>query len=171
MFWRITDTVRLARPIACGSLSRLSPISAMSAVSTATAEPAAPMATPMLAVASAGASFTPSPTIATTWPSRCSFATASSLSSGSSEAWTSSMPTVLATDSATRRVSPVSITTFLTPAACRRATISAASSRSWSATAITPITCWSTATIIGVLPAAASSCATPLAPTLSLTPY
>ncbi len=65
MFCRMLFTVRLARAIASGSLSRLSPMRAMSAVSTATAEPAAPIATPMAAVARAGASLTPSPTIAT----------------------------------------------------------------------------------------------------------
>lgn len=56
MFWRMLATVRLAREMASGSLSRLSPIRAMSAVSTATADPAAPIATPMLAAAWAGPS-------------------------------------------------------------------------------------------------------------------
>ena len=68
MFCRITRTVRRARSSACGSRSSRSPIRAMSAVSMATPEPAAPMATPMSAVARAGASLTPSPTIATTRP-------------------------------------------------------------------------------------------------------
>src|SRR5699024_6522428 len=65
MFCRITETVLRARPMACGSFSRSSFIRAMSALSMATPVPAAPIATPMSAVASAGASLTPSPTIAT----------------------------------------------------------------------------------------------------------
>ncbi len=69
MFWRMTLTVRFARPMACGIRSSRLVISAMSAVSTATAEPAAPIAIPTSARASAGASLTPSPTIATTRPS------------------------------------------------------------------------------------------------------
>ena len=44
MFWRMLATVRLAREMASGNLSRLSPIRAMSEVSTATADPAAPIA-------------------------------------------------------------------------------------------------------------------------------
>ena len=48
-----------------GDLARSSPISATSAVSSAASLPAAPMAMPTSAAASAGASFTPSPTMAT----------------------------------------------------------------------------------------------------------
>jgi hypothetical protein len=50
--------------------SHHSPASTMSAAPFATAVPE-PMATPMSARASAGASFTPSPVIATTWPCVC----------------------------------------------------------------------------------------------------
>src|SRR5699024_9557202 len=64
MFCRITEIVLRARPMACGSFSRSSFIKAISAVSMATPVPAAPIATPISAVASAGASLTPSPTIA-----------------------------------------------------------------------------------------------------------
>gem|GEM_PF-4019477 len=157
MFWRITRTVRRAAPIAWGRRSRLSPISATSAVSTATAEPAAPMATPMSAAARAGASFTPSPTIATVCPPRCSSRTISSLSSGSSDALTSVMPVRAAIACATGALSPVSMTMRLTPTARSSRTICAASARTVSATATTPSTCPSSATSIGVLPAAASS--------------
>ncbi len=48
-------------------LAKLSSVSTMSAVCLATSVPVMPMATPMLARLSAGASFTPSPVIATTW--------------------------------------------------------------------------------------------------------
>ena len=56
-----------------------------------------PMAMPRSACASAAASFTPSPTMATTWPSACSVRTASTLSAGSTSAITVSMPTWAAT--------------------------------------------------------------------------
>ena len=52
-----------------------------------------PIASPRSACASAGASLTPSPTIATTRPSACSSRTTSALSAGSTSAITSSMPT------------------------------------------------------------------------------
>ena len=52
-----------------------------------------PIARPRSACASAGASLTPSPTIATTRPSACSRRTTSALSAGSTSAITSSMPT------------------------------------------------------------------------------
>ena len=50
------------------------------------------MAMPTSALASAGASLMPSPAMATTRPSRCSFATSASLSAGLTSPWTSSMP-------------------------------------------------------------------------------
>ncbi len=57
--------VRRPRRSRYGSFSRSSDISATSAVSSAASDPAAPIAMPTSAAASAGASFTPSPTIAT----------------------------------------------------------------------------------------------------------
>ena len=66
---------------------------------------------PMSACASAGASFKPSPTIATRRPLRCSDLIASTLPSGSTSAMTSSMPTCFAIASAVARRSPLSITT------------------------------------------------------------
>ena len=60
--------------------------------------------------ASAGASLTPSPTIATRRPWAWSWATRSAFSPGSTSASTSSMPTSAATRSAVARLSPVSIT-------------------------------------------------------------
>ena len=74
---------------------RLSLISTMSAVSMATSVPAAPMAMPTVAVASAGASFTPSPTMAT-GPMAFSSLITRTLSSGSRSAWNSSTPACFA---------------------------------------------------------------------------
>ena len=54
----------------------------MSAASFDTSVPVMPIAMPMSAVFSAGASFTPSPVIATIAPSRCSALTIRSLCSG-----------------------------------------------------------------------------------------
>ena len=48
--------------------AKLSSVRIMSAASLATSVPARPMATPMSAFLSAGASLTPSPVTATTWP-------------------------------------------------------------------------------------------------------
>ena len=80
-----------------------------SAVSTATSVPA-PMAMPTSACASAGASLTPSPTIATRRPARWSSATRSALSPGRTSAMTSSMPSSAAMRCAVARLSPVSMT-------------------------------------------------------------
>ena len=61
-------------------------MSATSAVSSAAWVPAAPIAIPTVAAASAGASFTPSPTTATEAPPASSRRTAACFSSGSSRA-------------------------------------------------------------------------------------
>merc|ERR1719384_2503821 len=76
-----------------------------SAASTARLVPQ-PMATPTSAWASAGPSFTPSPTIMTTRPSPCSRATTAALLSGRTRANASGMPHFLATAAAHRSVSP-----------------------------------------------------------------
>ncbi len=83
----------------------------------------APIATPTSAVRSAGASFTPSPTIATRLPRPWSSRILSTFSSGSTSANTMSIPSSAATASATGRASPVSITTSI-PAAWSRSTAS-----------------------------------------------
>ena len=62
-----TTRARRAWLISQGIRSRLSAISATSAVSMAVSLPTTPMAIPTSAAARAGASFTPSPTIATPW--------------------------------------------------------------------------------------------------------
>ena len=108
----------------------------MSPVSTATSVPA-PMAMPRSACASAGASLTPSPTIAVNLPSAWSCLTPSALSSGSTSAKTRSMPTCFATASAVRRLSPVIITGSM-PSALRSAMACAAFGRTVSAAAMTP---------------------------------
>ncbi len=72
-----------------------------------------PIANPTSAPASAGASFMPSPTIATFSPCSCSLVISLALSSGSTSAIKSSTPTSSATVAAVARLSPVSITTFI----------------------------------------------------------
>ncbi len=66
-FCQMMPMVRRPRRMRYSSRVRSLDISAMSAVSMAVSEPVAPMAMPMFASASAGASLTPSPTMAT-WP-------------------------------------------------------------------------------------------------------
>ena len=80
-----------------------------SALSMATSVPA-PMAMPRSACTRAGASFTPSPIMATRCPSDCSLLTCSCLSFGRTPAITSVMPSWLAIVRAVRASSPVSMT-------------------------------------------------------------
>ena len=98
-----------------------SSISTISAASTAASEPIAPMAIPMSARESTGASFIPSPTKATaSFPdalSAISSSIFSTLSPGRSSLYTSSIPIALATSFAVVLLSPVSITVFLMPSA------------------------------------------------------
>ena len=110
-------------------------MSTTSAVSKATSVPAPPMAMPTVALASAGASFTPSPTIAVGPYLRSRRSTATTLSSGSRSAMNSSTPTWAAMLAATRSLSPVSITTRA-PRALSCATASRAPGRRVSATAM-----------------------------------
>ena len=91
--------------------------------------PMAPMAMPMSARLSTGASLMPSPTKASLalprcWPSSSS--TLLTLSAGSRSLRTSSTPSSAATASATRLVSPVSMTVLSTPALCSAAMASLA---------------------------------------------
>ena len=75
---------KIARPSSTAAtiVAKLSSASTMSAASFDTSVPVMPIATPMSAVLSAGASFTPSPVIATIAPPRCSASTIRSLCSG-----------------------------------------------------------------------------------------
>ena len=77
------------------------------------------MATPTLACARAGASFVPSPIIATNLPACCSFLIYSILSSGFASAIKSSTPAFSAIYFAVNGLSPVTITVF-TPILRRR---------------------------------------------------
>ena len=63
-------------------VAKLSSVSTIVEASRATSVPERPMATPMSARRSAGASLTPSPVIATTWPSARSASAMRSLASG-----------------------------------------------------------------------------------------
>lgn len=65
---------------------KLSSCSTRLAASRATSVPRSPMATPMSAARKAGASFTPSPVIATTWPCACRARTMRSFCSGAMRA-------------------------------------------------------------------------------------
>ena len=95
-----------------------SSIRTTSAASMAASEPIAPMAMPISARESTGASFMPSPTKASLpfLPvSASSFSTSATLSAGSRSLRYSSMPSFFAMYSATRPISPVSMTVFFTP--------------------------------------------------------
>ena len=67
-------------------VAKLSSVSVMSAAPLATSVPVMPMAQPMSAALSAGASLTPSPVMATIWPLRCQAWTMRILSSGETRA-------------------------------------------------------------------------------------
>ena len=69
-------------------VAKLSSVRIMSAASFVTSVPVIPIATPMSARLSAGASLTPSPVIATTLPLRFSMSTSRTLSSGATRATT-----------------------------------------------------------------------------------
>ena len=75
-------------------VAKLSSVSTMVAASRATSVPERPMATPMSARRSAGASFTPSPVMATTWPWARRASAMRSLASGELRAKTTSSPQV-----------------------------------------------------------------------------
>ena len=110
-----------------------------------------PMAIPTSALASAGASLIPSPTIATTLPSRCRDRMASSFCSGRSPATKRSIPTSLAIAAAVRWLSPVSIITW-TPIAFSESTAAFAEGFNASETATMPPTLPSATTTIAVFP-------------------
>ena len=108
-FSLIVRSVARQRRIASAAARRSPQTSVRSEASMATSVPV-PIARPRSAWASAGASLTPSPTIATTRPSSWRRLTTSTLSAGSTSAMTSSMPTSAATAVAVVSLSPVSST-------------------------------------------------------------
>ncbi len=67
-------------------VAKLSSVSVMSAAPLATSVPVMPMAQPMSAALSAGASLTPSPVMETTWPFFCHALTMRILFSGETRA-------------------------------------------------------------------------------------
>ena len=73
-------------------VAKLSSVRIIVAASRATSVPERPMATPMSARRSAGASLTPSPVMATTWPAERSASAMRSLASGELRAKTTSVP-------------------------------------------------------------------------------
>ena len=87
-------------------------MSITSAASTAISAPV-PIATPTSALASAGASFIPSPTIITFLPVFCKSLICSSLSAGLTPATTLFTPVSFPMARAVRSLSPVSITTSI----------------------------------------------------------
>ena len=127
-------------------------MSTTSALSMATSVPA-PMAMPMSARASAGASLMPSPTMATR-PRSARRRISRSLPSGSTPAITSSAPTSRWMAAAVRSLSPVSITVRM-PMALSSATAARLVGFTVSATAITPSSLPSAAKNSGVLPSSA----------------
>ena len=133
------------------SAERSPPVSVMSATSRATAVPC-PMAIPTSASESAGASFTPSPTIATVRPSAFRRSTNACLSSGSRFASNSVTPASAAMRAAVRSLSPVSITTRSNPSARSSATARATPSLSGSSMPMTPTSSPSTAKYRGERP-------------------
>ena len=101
-------TVRLLKPYAWTSSSKLDFISTISDVSIAVSVPE-PIAIPILASAKLGESLTPSPIKAIFLPEFLSDLTTSAFSSGMRLARTSSMPSWAATALAVVSLSPVSI--------------------------------------------------------------
>ena len=151
MFAKIPRPSRIAAMI----VAKLSSARTMSAACLATSVPATPIATPMSADLSAGASLTPSPVMATIAPPACRASTMRSLCSGATRAYTETsrtaalspsspsssisgpvsalapdptMPRSPAIRMAVRGWSPVIISTR-TPAAPASATAAAASGR------------------------------------------
>ena len=126
-----TSAVSMAMPLAC----------------------APPMAKPMSAAASAGASLMPSPAMAVAPRVRCSSARACSLSSGSRPPRASSMPTLSTMARTVVALSPLKTTGWM-PSARSCATACAALGRSGSATAYRARTAWASISSVVLRPCA-----------------
>ena len=148
----LRSVARLRRIAAGTSLKRLF-INTTSAASMAISVPA-PMAMPISARVNAGASFMPSPTIATL-PLLCRDRITASLPSGRTPAMTSFTPACLPMAFAVRSLSPVSMTTSM-PMFCSSCTAWGLSSLMTSATAMIPASLPSLLKNSGVLPCSAS---------------
>ena len=149
----LRKVARLKR-IAAGTSDRLLFISTTSAASMATSAPA-PMAIPISALVSAGASLMPSPTIIT-FPFFCNSRITLSFPPGSTPAITSSTPAFNPTALAVRSLSPVSITTCIPIFRISRIACGL-SSLMVSATAMIPQSSSSCAKNNGVFPSSARS--------------
>src|SRR3972149_92096 len=86
--------------------AKLSSVRIMSALSFATSVPVIPIAMPRSALLSAGASFTPSPVMATIWPFFLNASTIFSLCSGSTRAYTRTLSTSLSKSRGSMAASP-----------------------------------------------------------------
>ena len=146
MFCHTMPMVLRAMRMARAMLDGLSSMSTTSAASMAASEPIAPMAMPMSARVSTGASLMPSPTKASLpfrRPARASPRAASPLRrpcpAAAAARGTRRCPARFATAAATSARSPVSMTVFFTPAARRAATASAASGLTTSAMTMWPM--------------------------------
>ena len=117
----------------------------------------APIAIPMSARMSAGASLIPSPTIATLCPCSCKARICASFSVGRTSEMTVSIPTCLRIASAVTRLSPVSMTTEM-PISRSLLIAARLSSRTVSATAMMPASLPSRAKRSGVLPSSENAC-------------
>ena len=146
--------VLLLNLIAIGTSNKSLLIKTISADSIATSVPL-PIAIPISAWAKAGASFIPSPTMATNLPSSWSFLTSLDLSCGKTSAKTLSIPTWDAIAWAVFLLSPVIMATSI-PISWSFLIAFALFSFSISATAIIPAILLFIAIYIGVLPSQAS---------------
>ncbi len=118
-FLMLSNTTRPSRT-ARAMVAKLSSVSTRSAASRAASVPFCPMATPILAALSAGASLTPSPVMATSSPWACRAATRRSLCSGLARANTSFSRTTRcsAASSSAATASPVTARSAFSPS-CR----------------------------------------------------
>ena len=103
--------VRKDHPAMLAEIAAIAAIAKSAGSHFAVGLPAVPIAIPTSACASPGASFTPSPAIATLCPFACNSFTIAAFPSGKTSACTSSMPSVRATASAVERLSPVNMAT------------------------------------------------------------
>ncbi len=143
---RLSNTPRPSST-AASMLAKLSSVSTMSAASLATSVPVMPMATPMSARRSAGASLTPSPVMATTSPRACRAWTRRSFCSGVTRAntvlrWAASLSAASSSASSSRPLS----TSGSAPAATRP-------SRPICAAMAAAVTAWSPVIILTRMPA------------------
>ena len=136
----------------------------MSAASLETSVPVMPMAMPILAVLSAGASLMPSPVMATMWPLRCSALTMLSLCSGSTRANTRTCSTMASSPASpiVRRSMPVTVRMPGSKISSSRAIASAVAG--WSPVIITVRMCARLATATATLASARGGSIMPTRP-------